>query len=296
MAAPPPTDPTWLPWTIRVAWLSLPLTAGTVLADALTSRSTPVQVVSAALAWSVWAVVVLGLLVRRPVALTALRCAAPLAFLAAVWGATRPGGAAGGPLLTGLAAVPLLLAFLPESGAWLVNGAAYGYERRYPLRAPGALLLGPLPVAWVLLVAGTLTGPLLLAAGQWVLGGAATVAGAALAAVLARSLHSLSLRWAVLVPAGLVLKDHVTMLDPVLFERAGIAQLAPAPSDTDALDLTARSPGLALELRLHDDAPLTLTDAGRRQGHSSATKAILFTPTRPGALLAAAAAQRIPTA
>ena len=33
-------------------------------------------------------------------------------------------------MLAALAAVPFLLAFLPEIGEWLVNRAAYGFERR----------------------------------------------------------------------------------------------------------------------------------------------------------------------
>src|SRR5688500_1267257 len=73
----PPTDPWWLPWAMRLSWLALPFTTGAVLADALDERSTEVQTAAAVLAWAAWAIVVLGLLVRRPVALTALRIVAP---------------------------------------------------------------------------------------------------------------------------------------------------------------------------------------------------------------------------
>lgn len=282
-----------LPWLVRLAWLSLPLTAGTVVADALDGRSSPVQLTFAALAWAVWAVVVLAVLLPRPLGLTALRAAAPAAFAVAVWAAADQGE---GAVLAALAAVPMLLAHLPETGFWMINGGAYGDERRFPLRAPGSLLLGPIQLSEVALVAGVLTGPLLLAARQWVAGGFALVVGLVAAYVCARALHQLGLRWAVLVPAGLVLKDHVTLLDPILFKRTLVEVLRPAPADTDSLDLTARSPGLALELVLRESEPVMLVTPGRRANRPGHTARLLFTPTRPGALLAEAAARRIPTA
>ena len=96
------------------------------------------------------------------------------------------------------------------------------------------------------------------------------------------------------VPAGLVLKDHLALLDPVLFRRQEIERLHPAPADTDALDLTVRAPGLALELRLREPVPVTVVAAGRRGGEPSRPARLLFTPSRPGAVLADAEARRVP--
>lgn len=276
---------------MRLAWLSLPVTTGTVLADALDERSTAVVATASVLAWAAWALGVLVLLVPRPLGLTALRLMGPAGFGAAVWAAADTEG---GYVLAVLAAAPLLLAYLPEVGEWMVNGAAYGYERRYPLRAPGALLLGPIPLAGAATLAGVLAGPLLLAAEQWVAGVAALVVGLPGAALCARALHRLSVRWVVLVPAGLVLKDHVTLLDPVLFQRGTIEVLRPARADTDSLDLTARSPGLALELRLREPENLLLAVPGKREGRPGKSARLLFTPTRPGALQADAGRRRIP--
>jgi hypothetical protein len=278
---------------VRLAWLSLPLTGGAVLADALDGRSTPVQLTLAVLAWATWGAVVLALLVPRPIGLTALRVAGPAAVAVAVWAAVDTDD---GYLLAALTAVPLLLAFLPETGGWMVNGAAYGDERRFPLRAPGALLLGPIQLSAVVLVGGVLGGPLLLASRQWVPGGFVLVVGLAAARVCAKALHQLALRWAVLVPAGFVLKDHVTLLDPVFFKRPIIEVLRPAPADTDSLDLTARSPGLAVELVLREKEPVMLVTPGRRENRPGNVGRLLFTPTRPGALLAAAGDRRIPVA
>jgi len=282
---------------MRLTWLTLPFTAGALLSDGFVGRSGPVCALAVVVCWGGWAAVVAALILRRPLAMTVLRCVAPLALAGALWGSLvtdRTSPALAG-VLTALTAVPVVLAFLPEVGAWLVNGAAYGDERRYPLRAPGPLLAGPLYLSWVLLAAGSLTGPFLLAAEQWVIGGAALVLGLPLVYVMSRALHSLSQRWAVLVPAGLVLKDHVTMLDPILVKRTEIELLVLAPADTDALDLTARAPGLAVEARLREKVPMTIIVPGTNRHEQGRSAKFMFTPTRPGALLADAATRRIAT-
>ena len=279
-----------MPWAMRAGWLSLPFTAGAVLADALDPRSTAVQWTAATIAWAAWVVVLIALLIRRPAAVTALRLIAPLTFAACLAAAVDAGRGVVALALTG---VPLVLAFLPETGSWLVNGAAYGNERRYPLRAPGAVLAGPLVLTWVMFAGGLTAGPLLLASKQWIIGAIAVIAGAAAVLVAVRAVHALSMRWAVLVPAGLVLKDHVTLTDPVLFQRRDIRQLVPALAGTEALDLTARSPGLAVELRLVEPATLPLVRPGERAPVTVHAHSLIFTPTRPGALLADAGTRHI---
>jgi hypothetical protein len=82
----------------------------------------------------------------------------------------------------------------------------------------------------------------------------------------------------------------------VFFKRPIIEVLRPAPADTDSLDLTARAPGLALELVLREKEPVMLITPGRRANQPGNVGRLLFTPTRPGALLAAAGTRRIPVA
>jgi hypothetical protein len=272
----------------------LPFTVGPVLADALDPRSVPVRTTASVGAWLAWGVVLVAMLVPRDVGLTVLRVVAPAALVAAVAAvldadASRLAGA----VAVSSATVAVALAFLPEVGWLFVNGSAYGDERRHLLRAPGVLLMGPLALAWAALAAGVVAGPLLLASERWLAGGAATVVGFAAAVVVARALHSLTQRWAVLVPAGLVLKDHLAILDPVLFRRTEVEVLRPAPADTDALDLTVRAPGLALELRLLEKVAIVRVVPGTK-GQQGRTARVLFTPTRPGAVLADAGARRIP--
>ena len=137
-------------------------------------------------------------------------------------------------------------------------------------------------------------GILLLAAKEWVAGAAVVAVGLPLAIVLARSLHGLSRRWLVFVPAGVVLHDPISLLDPALFPRQMIEALRPAPADTDSLDLTQGALGLAIELVLTEKVPMTRAKPGHAGGEQGASARLLFTPTRPGRVLAEAAQRRVP--
>ena len=279
-------------WVVRLAWIGLPFTVGPPLADALDAASRPVQLVASSGLWVGWAVGVVAVLVPHPLSLTALRIVAPASVVAVVVAAAADHASA---LALGWATVTAAWAFAPSFGLACVNGPAYPNERRFLLRVPGALLVGPLALAWALTVTGLAAGPLLLAARQWVAGAIAVVVGVPVAVVLARSMHALSRRWAVFVPAGLVLHDPLTLADPVLFPRQSVEVLRPAPADSDSLDITQRAPGLALELLLLEKAELTLVKPGVRAGAPGRTTRLLFTPTRPGAVLEQARTRRIRT-
>jgi len=273
-------------WTLRALWAALPFTVGPALGDGLAGASRPVQLVAAGGEWAAWAVGVLATAVPMPLTLTALRVLAPAVGAAAV--------ATGSPLAIGWAAVTLGWAFSPSVGALWVNGPAYPNERRYLLRAPGPLLFGPLAVAWAAAVAGVAAGPLLLAARSWVLGALLGAVGLPLAAVLLRGMHDLSRRWLVFVPAGIVLHDPLSVVDPVLLRRQTVTRVGPAPPG--ALDLTKKSPGLALEIALDEEMELALVKPGRRLGDPVRASRLLVTPTRPGAVVDEARRRRLPVA
>lgn len=282
------------PWPARATWALLPLAVGPALGDALDASTRAVALTGAVLAWGTWAAVLVAVLIPRAVSLTVLRIAAPAALAAANWAALT--GDRGGADLVAVAwaAVTVVAAFAPTTGDCFVNGSSYGDERRMPLRVPGALLLGPLPLAWVATVAAPIGAPLLTAAEQWVAAGALALVGSPAAVIAARALHGLSRRWVVLVPAGLVLHDLHALVDPVLFPRQSIRRLGPAPADVaGAKDLTLRSFGLALELDLVEPAEIAPRRPDRRVEVEPVQRA-LFAPTRPGALLQEAARRRIP--
>src|SRR4051812_35826284 len=182
----------WFPWLLRVGWLALPFTAGPALEAALRQHSFPVALAGAIGLWTAWAVVLVAVLVPHPLGLTALRITAPAAVAACVAAAIDGHPSA---LAVGWTAAVAALAFLPETGVWLVNGSAYPNERRHLLRIPASLLLGPVPLAWAIVVGAPAAGVLLLAARAWVAGAVVLVAGGGGAVVLARSLHGLSRRW-----------------------------------------------------------------------------------------------------
>jgi hypothetical protein len=286
-------------WLVRAAWASLPITAGPAAAGALEDWSTPPRAVAEAFLWAAWAITLVAMLAPRPVGLTVVRIVAPaFAALAAVVLATGAADRAESAVALVATLVACLLALaLPTMSVASANGVAYGDERRYPLRIPPALWLGLLPVAPLLVAAGVAAGPLLLADGRVVAGIAALAVGLPVAALAARSLHGLSRRWVVLVPAGLVLVDPLTLPDPVLFVRERIHSLR-------AMERGERVPADALDLRLGatvDSTAMMLDRSteflqarrGRRGSIPVQTIDIRFAPVDAREMLTTAASRRI---
>ena len=280
-----------------LAWASLVITAGPAAADAVDSWSSAPRAVASLLLWAAWAAVLLASFAPRPLGLTVLRVVAPVAFLLSA-GAVPAAGAGKGLLAVAGTAAAAWLAFTPAVGYRFVNGAAYGEEKRYPLRVPPALLLGPVPLAVLLLAAGVVTGPLLLAEERWVAGALAVALAVPLVRAAGRSVYALSQRWAVLVPAGIVLKDPLTLVDPVLFPRDRIASLRPLPFPTapaeDILDLRLGAASGSLVLELTEDAQLFRTKGRLRGGEVVHARRLTFSPRQPEALLAEAATRKKP--
>jgi hypothetical protein len=280
-------------WPARVTWLVLPVLLGPAVGDALDDASRPIQVVASIGLWLGWAAVLVATLVPTTVSLTALRCATPAAVAAAVAATVADGASAATVVGLAAALVAALAAFWPGTAEAFVAGSSYGNERRMPLRVPGPLLAGPLVLIWVAAAAGVAVGPLLLAARQWIAGGAALAVGLPVAVVAFRSLHTLARRWLVFVPKGVVVHDPLALAEPVLLRRSDVRSFGPAPADTAALDLTRGALGLALEVTLAP--PVSVVLAGGRQGVSEATTAaaLLVAPSRPGAVLAEARHRRL---
>lgn len=283
-------------WMVGLLWFSLPYSAGTVVGELTDGRSDGVQTVAAVLVWSAWATGLVSVLVPHTITLTWLRVVAPGAFAIALWGVivgdARTALAVSALVVTGAVAVATLSA---PFGAVCVNGTSYGDEVRLPLRPPGRLLLGPIPVAWAVTVCGLAAGPLALGAHRWIAGGILTVVGVMAAAGALRALHGLSRRWLVFVPAGLVIHDTTALVDPQLFRRPDIAHLGPALADTTATDLTLDAPGLALELGLRGVTPVVRRPSrGTPTDQTEQATAVLVAPSRPGYVLAEADRRRLP--
>jgi hypothetical protein len=275
------------------------LTAGPAAAAALDPWSSAPRLLATVVLWGAWGAGLVATLAPRPAGLTVVRVAAGLAVLVAVLATVEASAAESVAGLAGTLAVAVL-ALHPAVGFAFVNGAAYGDERRFPLRLPPALMLGPLPLAVPVLGLGATAGPLLLAAGRPVPGLLALVAGWPLAAALARSLYSLSQRWAVLVPAGIVLKDPLALADPVLFPRERVASLRPLPYPTapaaDVCDLRLGAVAGSLVLELTEEVTVVRTSIRRRGGEMVRARRLAFSPRLPHLLLADATRRRTASA
>lgn len=273
-----------IPWLMRALWASLPLVLGPALADDLDGWERRVRTAASLLLWTGWAAVAVAMCVALPACLAIVRVGTAAAV--PIGGATTSGW-------TALALFVTAIAARPQTAEWFVNGPAYANERRFPLKAPGPVMFGPVWLAGAIIVLGPAEGVLLIAGENYGLGIPVLLVGGALAALAARSLFALTRRWVVFVPTGLVLHDPLTLADPVLFERKVIESLRAAAADTDSLDLTQAALGLPLELVLTEKVPLVLVK-GRRGSESGASARLLFTPTRPGRVLREAASRRIP--
>ena len=283
-------------WCARLAWVLLPVSAGGALSDALAGWSAGPSRVAAVLLWAAWAIGLVALLSPRPWGLTALRIVAPAAVIVTLASVAGAGGGAAALAVSSsiVAAVFALSAPIAQSAA---NALAYGDEVRFPLRIPTSLALGPVPLAVVFTIAGISTGPLLIADGR--IGGGIIVAviGFPLAFVAVRSLHALASRWLVLVPAGIVVVDPLTLADPVLMRREVIAGLAHerARAAAGALDLRLGAHGGTVALSLH--VPQSF---GHRRGRHDAevrdAEVVLVSTVRTDALLTLAGERRIATA
>ncbi len=288
------------PWPLRAVWAVLPLLAGPTFADALDPTDTGFRTAVSVALWLIWAVTLAAMFVPRTVTLTGLRAVVFALLPATAWAVVADGVDnidVFDVVAVAAAIVATTLLAMASTTTVYVDGSSYGPEHRLPLRTPLPLLLGPGLLAWLTVVVGATAGPLLLASGRWVVGVIVTVVGGAAAFFGARGLHSLSRRWVVLVPAGVVIHDLVAMVDPLLVPVPRIGQLRAAMEGDDAaegaVDLTLGAPGLVLTLDMNESLELGRRDNRGRSDQVTANS-LLFTPAQPGRTLRAARVRNFP--
>ncbi len=276
-------------WTFRALWAVGALVAAPAFGAALADHSRPVQLTVLTGLWAGWTVVLAAALVTSTVSLTILRIVVPGFVVAAAWAGLNGASGAEAAVALALAGACAGLAFSATVTTECSQASAYGDESRFPLRTPGALVLGPLELAWVVLAAAMVTGPLLVATERWWLGVPVSIAGWGLAWLLARRIHRLSRRWAVLVPVGFVVHDPIGLADTVMVRRGELGTLQLAPADSEAADLTVGALGPAIEVTFTDLVTVVLAGTpAKPQGTALHARSILVAPLRPGALLAEA--------
>ena len=280
-------------WPARVVWLLASIVVGNGLAEGFEGRASGPALVVEILLWVAWFVVLVAVLAPSPRSLTIARIAGPAAIAASVIATAAAGWSAAGVLAIGFASLFSAVVYLPTFGDHMINGSAYGSERRMALRPLAIVLLGPAQLAWLLVFAGLVTGPILLLAERYVLAALAVIIGVAAVWAGSRVLHQLSRRWIVFVPAGFVIHDPTQIVDAVLLRRNQIMALGPALVDPDSSDevadhhdLSGGALGLALEVALKQPTPVALRERG---GISNIeVSRIVFSPTLPGAMLSEA--------
>ena len=269
---------------MRAAWLAVPFTTGEVLAAALHSYTPSFRTACAVGLWVLWGATALAAMTLRPFALGFVRIWMPAGLAAAVWAATARSVAEErlGETILGLAiaAVAAAVSLMPSVGAAftdqrIVSRPNASIERRLLLRPPAATAFALAPLVWAAIITGSISGPVLLAAHRWVLGAVVLVAGLAVALFGYQSLMVLARRWAVFVPAGIVLHDPLTLGDEaILLPKSGIKSLRIVSASTrrqeaaearknetaidgptsPKVDLCAGSVGTAIDLTLHETA------------------------------------------
>jgi len=284
------------PWVARIAWIVVAVIGGGAVDAAVDGRSSAVAWVAAVGGWTLWAVAALGLAIASTVSLTIVRVVVPLALVATV--AVGVGGATavellllGGPAIVTTAAV-----MTAEFGRQYVQASAYGDEERFPLRFPVGAGSAAI-VAWMVWAPTTVAGPLLLAAESWIAGGLSCVVAIGGVVLLGPRWHRLSMRWFVLVPAGVVVHDPVVLADTFPLRTAQVASIGLAPADTDAADLTGPASGYALEVRTTESVTVVFAfTPSEPNGRAIHLRSFLIAPSRPGRALRSARTRGLPIA
>ncbi len=285
-----------MPWVARLAWILVAVIGGSAVESSVDGRSSSVAWTAAIGGWGLWSVAALALAVASVRSLTIVRLVVPLSLVATI--AAGVGGATAIELvlLGAPAMVAAAAAMTAEFGRQWVQASAYGDEERFPLRFPVGAGLAAI-IAWLLWAPTLITGPLLIAAQSWIAGVLVSALAVAGAALLGPRWHRLSLRWFVLVPAGVVVHDPVVLADTFPLRTAQVAAIRLAPADTEAADLTGPASGYAVEISTTESVTTVFAfTPAEPNGKAIHLRSFLIAPSRPGRALQSASARGLPVA
>lgn len=279
----------------RLAWIPIPLFGYGVFDSALSDKSEAIQVTIAIGLWTLWSLILLISLIPSASLLTLYRVVVPISVVVAIWGSLEAQIATASIFLIFCSAICSSISLLPSIGYWHINGSSYGDEIRLPLKPPAPLLLGPIPLAWLVLTS-TIIFPIILFASERYLSGLITLMfGSGLSYFSYRSLSALALRWLVFVPAGIVLHDNMVLSDPFLVRKSMIKQMGPALASTTGTDLTMSSVGMCLEVELYEEVDLALQMHPLSLPEVTQVHSFFISPTLLSKALREASERSIPT-
>ncbi len=280
-----------------VVWATAPFSIGVAIDAALQQDTIQRQIGVSVCFWVGWGLILGSSIIRRPWGLTVIRVLTPTT-LPALLAAHLYSYISTGILVVALthATLASLLSLLPETGNAMVDGLSYGDEKRFLLRVPSAIAIGPLILLWAVVVLGLISGPITVASENWIIGILLIGIGWPVSAFGFRSIHQLARRWIVFVPNGFVIHDYLATREPFLLRRQDILSLGPAPANAEIdgeeiVDVSQFALGPVLQVALHGEVEVV----PRTRGVSEVklAKKILFSPTRPGAVLQEARLRRL---
>lgn len=245
------------------------------------------RVLASTALWSLWAIVLLSVLVPASTSLTALRLATPAHLATLVLVSGIAGIDLGSAIALALSAMAAVLSASGETGASFIQSSAYGDEKRFPLRCPRSFLV-VIVMAWLIWFTTAALGAILVVTGAFpevVIGSVLAVAALFGCAVLPRRFHRYSRRWLVEVPAGLVIHDYVLLTETAMFPRRGVVDVdmwTQSDSSVDEpFDLSGGLHSSGIVVRLKDPETVILSPTkdhpGGRAFHVSSARVC---PTR----------------
>lgn len=212
--------------------------------------STATSVVLLVWGWTLWVLTAIQLLVPSPISLTSVRCIAPIAVVASF--------AAVSPLAVFASVVMMVIGFSPLFADVMVQGGAYGEEQRFALRTPVPQML-PTMIAWAILSFALIGGSLFVADQQFIIGIPLSALGVVLATRVPKLLHRHARRWLVIVPAGIVVHDHLVLAETVMSPRSKIASLTVVSEAGESADFTGGVAGARLAVQLREADKIVLS-------------------------------------
>jgi hypothetical protein len=213
--------------------------------------SGPVSLTIEVWGWLGWTSVAIALLVPTPVSLTVIRIIAPMNVVCS-FVATAPLAIFASILLCVIA---LSSVFVDE----MVQGSAYGDERRFALRTP-VPYMAPGVVAWAALCGALIGGTLLIAAKNFIVGVPVLLVGLLLARTVPQRLHRLARRWLVIVPAGIVVHDHMVLGETMMVLRKNIKSFTVVTQAGETADFTGGVAGNRIAIEMLESDKVVLSE------------------------------------
>ncbi len=256
--------PSPLVWVLRTSWVALLLSSPWHVAA---HHSTSVNIVLIAGGWILGSAGLLSSLALTAVGLTVVRLVTlPMVVLVASqlsYGVADDNATFSMTVSLVAVACAAVLACTPSIATAMVQAGAYGDESRFPLRTP-VPYVAPAALVHVGYTTAVVAGPLLLAARSYLAGVIVTVVAIAASFKVPRRLHQLSRRWLVIVPAGVVVHDHMVLAETFMVRRANLADVRPSDAPGDEADLTGGVVGRRLVVSLTAPDKVVLSAITRR--------------------------------